>query len=104
MIRRPPRSTLFPYTTLFRSILDEDLLALLHGRFHDAPEVYRLVHLQVTCGTVYATAEVRLAGPWDGMERGATAGGDGPSAAALAGGAKGGGGPGGGFDPPRPAG
>src|SRR5258708_28260349 len=24
MIRRPPRSTLFPYTTLFRSILDGD--------------------------------------------------------------------------------
>src|SRR3989442_2464862 len=23
MIRRPPRSTLFPYTTLFRSIVDE---------------------------------------------------------------------------------
>src|SRR3712207_7479173 len=23
MIRRPPRSTLFPYTTLFRSILDQ---------------------------------------------------------------------------------
>src|SRR2546430_13430286 len=23
MIRRPPRSTLFPYTTLFRSLLDE---------------------------------------------------------------------------------
>src|SRR2546425_9867371 len=30
MIRRPPRSTLFPYTTLFRSLLDFDLhLALL---------------------------------------------------------------------------
>src|SRR2546430_13212298 len=33
MIRRPPRSTLFPYTTLFRSggdhrILDRDLLGL----------------------------------------------------------------------------
>src|SRR2546422_7177286 len=28
MIRRPPRSTLFPYTTLFRSIKKEDLLAL----------------------------------------------------------------------------
>src|SRR2546427_4927688 len=27
MIRRPPRSTLFPYTTLFRSVLDPDLLA-----------------------------------------------------------------------------
>src|SRR5258707_15730275 len=24
MIRRPPRSTLFPYTTLFRSILERD--------------------------------------------------------------------------------
>src|SRR3712207_7553216 len=23
MIRRPPRSTLFPYTTLFRSVLDD---------------------------------------------------------------------------------
>src|SRR3712207_8350812 len=28
MIRRPPRSTLFPYTTLFRS---DDLVALDHG-------------------------------------------------------------------------
>src|SRR3712207_7827750 len=26
MIRRPPRSTLFPYTTLFRSVLAADLL------------------------------------------------------------------------------
>src|SRR2546427_1149005 len=25
MIRRPPRSTLFPYTTLFRSLADDDL-------------------------------------------------------------------------------
>src|SRR5256885_5652862 len=30
MIRRPPRSTLFPYTTLFRSRLDR------HGGVHDA--------------------------------------------------------------------
>src|SRR5260370_5200922 len=29
MIRRPPRSTLFPYTTLFRSL---DLVARLQGR------------------------------------------------------------------------
>src|SRR3712207_9409297 len=27
MIRRPPRSTLFPYTTLFRSKLIEDILS-----------------------------------------------------------------------------
>src|SRR2546426_2868923 len=34
MIRRPPRSTLFPYTTLFRSPLPddvEDLLRRAHG-------------------------------------------------------------------------
>src|SRR2546430_13239081 len=31
MIRRPPRSTLFPYTTLFRS-QPEETLALLLGR------------------------------------------------------------------------
>src|SRR2546430_7683710 len=30
MIRRPPRSTLFPYTTLFRSILLEEVQTL-HG-------------------------------------------------------------------------
>ena len=68
-----------------REILDEDLLALLHGRFHDAPEAYRLTHLQVTCGTVAATAEVRLAGPpGNGGERSATASGNGPIAAAFA--------------------
>src|SRR5256884_7216179 len=31
MIRRPPRSTLFPYTTLFRSI--EAMLGLQHARY-----------------------------------------------------------------------
>src|SRR5256884_6004706 len=40
MIRRPPRSTLFPYTTLFRSLgfaIREIELGNLdkHGRFHD---------------------------------------------------------------------
>src|SRR5690349_23440593 len=30
MIRRPPRSTLFPYTTLFRSVLDADWLDQLY--------------------------------------------------------------------------
>src|SRR3989454_10562414 len=29
MIRRPPRSTLFPYTTLFRSLVDANQLARL---------------------------------------------------------------------------
>src|SRR5436853_4876974 len=32
MIRRPPRSTLFPYTTLFRSGEHDELLADFHRR------------------------------------------------------------------------
>src|SRR2546422_5451756 len=35
MIRRPPRSTLFPYTTLFRS-LDEAAVVELHAGFLEA--------------------------------------------------------------------
>src|SRR5215468_3576514 len=35
MIRRPPRSTLFPYTTLFRSELPTDATA----RAHQVPDV-----------------------------------------------------------------
>src|SRR5256885_9481395 len=31
MIRRPPRSTLFPYTTLFRSVLEPGRRARVHG-------------------------------------------------------------------------
>src|SRR2546426_12549321 len=31
MIRRPPRSTLFPYTTLFRSPLEQQVERFLHG-------------------------------------------------------------------------
>src|SRR2546430_8887806 len=37
MIRRPPRSTLFPYTTLFRSLRgchDHRLILVLHGEQH----------------------------------------------------------------------
>src|SRR2546429_3347045 len=35
MIRRPPRSTLFPYTTLFRSLLGHPLLPLGDGWRYD---------------------------------------------------------------------
>src|SRR3712207_7824942 len=37
MIRRPPRSTLFPYTTLFRSLLVEEVGDRLVDRRHDRP-------------------------------------------------------------------
>ena len=66
-----------------REILDEDLLTLVHESFHDAPEEFQLTHLRVVCGTVTATAEVRLTGPWSG-ERSARGTGDGPIAAAFA--------------------
>ncbi len=65
-----------------REILDEDLLALLHGSFHDAPEEHQLVKLRVVCGSVPAEAEVRMTGPWGG-ERSARGKGDGPIAAAF---------------------
>src|SRR5436189_2923302 len=51
MIRRPPRSTLFPYTTLFRSVPFQHDIAGKHGpRFkqfeelfpHDAPSFWSL--------------------------------------------------------------
>src|SRR3989449_5582117 len=34
MIRRPPRSTLFPYTTLFRSVSLDQLLRDAHRAWH----------------------------------------------------------------------
>ena len=47
MIRRPPRSTLFPYTTLFRSglknagaIYQRAMVALFHDMIHHEIEVY----------------------------------------------------------------
>jgi 2-isopropylmalate synthase len=66
-----------------RQILDEDLLALLHESFHDAPEEFQLRALRVVCGSVTPSAAVTLAGPWSG-DRSATGTGDGPIAAAFA--------------------
>src|SRR2546422_8571693 len=37
MIRRPPRSTLFPYTTLFRSVLDQELPGKGEARWRGDP-------------------------------------------------------------------
>src|SRR3712207_8450043 len=45
MIRRPPRSTLFPYTTLFRSRHGESCLAKVVHPFRTATAGGRLVHL-----------------------------------------------------------
>src|SRR5258708_26470503 len=53
MIRRPPRSTLFPYTTLFRSELevtrrklrDAGMLGHLVGSSRGMQEIFRLVEM-----------------------------------------------------------
>src|SRR5260221_13133719 len=59
MIRRPPRSTLFPYTTLFRSyrLARRDARALRHHRGRRRKEPYRLradagapVRFRYACG------------------------------------------------------
>src|SRR5438067_6151786 len=44
MLRRPPRSTLFPYTTLFRSEFDDQhaFLALLYGASPECPHFLRI--------------------------------------------------------------
>src|SRR2546429_1064797 len=44
MIRRPPRSTLFPYTTLFRSLLEMERRSYEREHGHvNAGELFRLV-------------------------------------------------------------
>src|SRR2546430_8865654 len=52
MIRRPPRSTLFPYTTLFRSFVVEPSRAG-HGR-RSPVEVQRASHPQLRLAVVVA--------------------------------------------------
>src|SRR3989442_4718132 len=50
MIRRPPRSTLFPYTTLFRSVADEIERALGGLDFDEVKKTYwnqnEFIHLE----------------------------------------------------------
>src|ERR1044071_8259151 len=67
MIRRPPRSTLFPYTTLFRShavgaeITEaEDALAVGH---HDEPRRMRPIAEQLGNAAAVLGADEDAAGP-----------------------------------------
>src|SRR2546422_7822603 len=46
MIRRPPRSTLFPYTTLFRSLEQTDVLQRHSQQVGDVQQVGKLVRLE----------------------------------------------------------
>src|SRR2546422_4529355 len=61
MIRRPPRSTLFPYTTLFRSgvpfVLEPVFPVTVAGEVRQ-PNLYRLPE-----GTTFAQAIAQAGGP-----------------------------------------
>src|SRR3712207_8337975 len=60
MIRRPPRSTLFPYTTLFRSLLVSlDGLHGLVGGAHDAAVGAHLVGLATDGRSEEHTSELQ---------------------------------------------
>src|SRR3712207_8902290 len=57
MIRRPPRSTLFPYTTLFRSplVVGDALIGWFSVR-HPSPRAYRRDELEVAAALAQQAA------------------------------------------------
>src|SRR2546429_3983701 len=63
MIRRPPRSTLFPYTTLFRSVRardERDFATAPGGAGHPRFRAEGILHRcgsNLSCGTIYGRSE-----------------------------------------------
>src|SRR5882724_400713 len=63
MIRRPPRSTLFPYTTLFRSAEHDDIVMKpLYG--HGGGAVFRLTRDDLNFGSLYDMFAVTFREQW----------------------------------------
>src|SRR2546422_6823963 len=55
MIRRPPRSTLFPYTTLFRSGIETaspKVMKLMNKGFQDLGDIYQSTQRCVEAGVI----------------------------------------------------
>src|SRR3712207_7493222 len=73
MIRRPPRSTLFPYTTLFRS-LRADCRRAAHGRVDVQPDAVAIADVGDGRDRVEGVRRGRAHGGAD--EEGAPAGGE----------------------------
>src|SRR2546430_5642790 len=59
MIRRPPRSTLFPYTTLFRSVLTTEVIPWARGAVREVDVARRLMHYAVTQRSEEHTSELQ---------------------------------------------
>src|SRR5258708_39967774 len=57
MIRRPPRSTLFPYTTLFRSVVEQHIPVQAVKRQHEQHDEVGNHHRQVKCVDVVTPGE-----------------------------------------------
>src|SRR3712207_7201168 len=65
MIRRPPRSTLFPYTTLFRSLrsdFEADALRVIARTTKDGPQARRLLALAAIYDGATRTEAARIGG------------------------------------------
>src|SRR2546429_4851685 len=66
MIRRPPRSTLFPYTTLFRSLgeIRKGLAALPQGKRRSRLETWLEVELQARFSGRILSIDAPVADRW----------------------------------------
>src|SRR5258707_8767856 len=66
MIRRPPRSTLFPYTTLFRSLLaHSDALSQIAGLLRPRKLVRKIISISLPRSTPGLFATVQIVRPGD---------------------------------------
>src|SRR3712207_7379431 len=68
MIRRPPRSTLFPYTTLFRSATDGAVLDSWDDVQHAANNGHSFFNGTVTLDTTLASGSYQLKDPTRGAQ------------------------------------
>src|SRR3712207_9280736 len=70
MIRRPPRSTLFPYTTLFRSLSEvPDLDVTGRAGRSEAEDVSRMAHGVLKAGGVHSRRGLEGIANLDGLLR-----------------------------------